>query len=302
MEILLSSNIVEVNEKEKAVISCVTNKEIAKRDLVWSTKSEKIFETLKFRTESKPDGLNHQLTISDCSLDDAGVFKIKVKDTEVTVNLIVKGIYRILCLESLFFNIFFQFLELPVSFEKPLKDQTVMENSTGTFECTLSKPNQKVKWFMNGIEISDADNVYKSAARCNHTLTLSKIPKDFTGVLTCKVFDKEDEVATSSCNITVKEMPTDIIKPLSNVKCTEKETVTFELALNKVIPSEQIKWFKNGVELTNLENIEIKSDGVKQFLIIKKSAVDDSGNYSVKIDELTSSAICKVKGIINAII
>ena len=178
-----------------------------------------------------------------------------------------------------------------------------MENSTATFECLLSKPNKIVKWYLNGVELQNNENIEKSEVKCKHTLTVSKIPKDFAGQLSCKVFDKEGEVdvASSSCNVTVKEMPTDFVKPLSNVKCNEKDTVTFECTLNKILPTDQVKWFKDGVEVDCAENVEIKSDGVKQFLVIKKTSVDDSGNYSVKIKDLTCSAVCRVKGIIRRI-
>ena len=235
-------------------------------------------ETHKYRPESKPDGLNHQLKISDCTLDDAGDYKIKIKDTEMTVKLLVK--------------------ELPVKFEKLLEDKNFTENSTATFECILSKPNKIVQWYLNGVQLQDNDNIQKSEDRCKHTLTISKIPKDYAGILTCKVFDNEGEgeVASSSCNVIIKEMPTDFVKPLSNVKCNEKETVTFECTLNKVLPIDEVKWFKNGVEVTGSNNVIIKSDGYKQYLVIKNSAVDDSGCYSIKINDLTSSATCKVKG------
>ncbi len=260
------------------MIEFTVNKEITKRDIVWSNKSEKILETLKYHPESKPNGLHHQLKISDCTLDDAGDYKIKIKDNKVTVKLVVK--------------------ELPVKFERQLEDKSLLENSTATFECTLSKPNKIVKWYLNGVELQDNDNIQKSEARCKHTLIISKIPKDHAGILTCKVFDKEGdvEIASSTCNVTVKEIPTDFVKQLANIKCNEKESAIFECTLNKILPTDQVKWFKNGVEVTGSDNIEIKSDGVKQYLVIKKSAVDDSGSYSIKINDLTSSATCKVKG------
>ena len=44
-------------------------------------------------------------------------------------------------------------LEAKPSFTAPLKDITVSEEESVTFECELSKPDQKVKWFKNGKEI-----------------------------------------------------------------------------------------------------------------------------------------------------
>ena len=42
------------------------------------------------------------------------------------------------------------FAEAPVVFTVPLKDKTVMESETVELTCTLSKPNQPLKWLKNG--------------------------------------------------------------------------------------------------------------------------------------------------------
>jgi titin len=49
----------------------------------------------------------------------------------------------------------FLFIEKPLSFNKKLTDQDVIENGSATFECALSKPDVKAEWLFNGKPIAD---------------------------------------------------------------------------------------------------------------------------------------------------
>lgn len=80
------------------------------------------------------------------------------------------------------------------------------------------------------------------------------------------------------------------------MKCKEKDDILFECQFNKVLPEDQITWFKNGAEIKKDDRTFISADGLRHFLSIRNATVDDAGNYSIKIRDLNSSASCKVKG------
>ncbi len=163
---------------------------------------------------------------------------------------------------------------------------------------TLTKPGHTVKWFLNGVELTDSDKFKpKQVDELKFSLDINDVLLSDDGPLKCVVFnEKGEEVASSECKVNVREIPLDFVKGLGNIKCMEKDEVKFECKLNKEVPLDQIAWYRDGEKLADGADTQILQDGPVQYLVIKGAAVDDTGNYDIRVKGIKSTGNLKVKG------
>jgi len=62
--------------------------------------------------------------------------------------------------------------EAPAEFLSPLSDKKVMEFETVMFECEVSKPNLKPRWFKGQQEIKDMERFEQTSVGTKHMLTI----------------------------------------------------------------------------------------------------------------------------------
>ena len=78
---------IAVTEKETAVFYCTTNKPNA--PLKWFFENVVITENEKFRIET--DGIEHKLTIYNCTFEDEGRYKAAIGPRQTSGSLTIKG-------------------------------------------------------------------------------------------------------------------------------------------------------------------------------------------------------------------
>jgi hypothetical protein len=183
---------------------------------------------------------------------------------------------------------------LPAEILTPLKNLTVYEKDEIILECEFNRPNVEAIWHKDNADIkySLGNDRYSKKNNGNiYRLTIYEAKLEDAGSYSCTV-----KSSKTNCELKVLD---NVIKPLSDQKCTESETVKFEIHLNKDIPIENIHWYKDGIKLENGDEkgrIEIVSVGKIHSLYIKNSKLDDIGTYEVKTGNIKSSANLKVKG------
>jgi len=93
--------------------------------------------------------------------------------------------------------------ERPVQLVEPLKAARAPEHGKATLSCRLSKPNKKVTWFKNGVELSPAEAARYSivGADCEYTLTIDDCSLDDTAEYSMRCGDIE-----TSATLTVDGM------------------------------------------------------------------------------------------------
>lgn len=74
----------------------------------------------------------------------------------------------------------------------------------------------------------------------------------------------------------------------------EKETVCLECEVTK--PNKPAKWFKNGKEIKEDDNVKFVTFDNTHRLIIKSAVLDDEAEYAVEIDGKTSKSHLYVDG------
>ncbi|GFO38541.1 titin, partial [Plakobranchus ocellatus] len=253
----------EITEGEKAIFTC----EVSRPDLAatWS------FNDKEITTDDGYDitvvGKTHQLSLDKAEVDDAGKYKVKIKDKESSAKLKVR--------------------EIPVEFTKPLKDIEVTENQPLILTCEVNKPDLEAKWTKEGKVIDSSDRVQVSRDGFVHTLKIDKSRMDDASIYRVSVKDKK-----TAAKVSVKEEPLEFLKPLADIEVQENQQIFMECTVSK--PDRKAAWSKNGVKVSASETIKLKSEGSNHSLTIERAELTDQAEYAIKIDGKTSKADVKV--------
>ncbi|KAG9475829.1 hypothetical protein GDO78_003961, partial [Eleutherodactylus coqui] len=142
----------------------------------------------------------------------------------------------------------------------------------------VANPDAEVKWLKNGQEIRVAGSKYIFESIGNkRILTINNCSLADDAAYTCVI--GEEKCFTE---LFVREPPVMILRPLEDQMVMIGERVEFECEVSE--EGAQVKWEKDGVELTREETFKyrFKKDGMKHFLIINETSLEDNGHYIVK--------------------
>ncbi|XP_053392115.1 uncharacterized protein LOC128554831, partial [Mercenaria mercenaria] len=179
--------------------------------------------------------------------------------------------------------------EHPV-FSQPLLDLTVKENDRLVLECELSKPEIKVKWMKDNVEISDGlrrINVEKHV----HRLIVEKVTHTDAGIYKC-VFGDCD--TTCTVKVEDKTLPTEFLQRLSDICIEDKSgSVSFQCKINK--ENVDVKWYHESRVLSPSEKYQLIDEGPVHILKIDDVQDEDEGTYLIAADGQTSSASLNIE-------
>lgn len=124
-------------------------------------------------------------------------------------------------------------------------------------------------------------------------LTIQDLDKeDNNEVFACCLEKQTDKTETS---LVLTEFKYKFTKILKSARLIEKDTLTLACELNDA--RGDVKWTKNGEEVTGDKRIEIVKDGRKRKLIIRDAKVIDTGDYvcTSNADETKAEIIVNCK-------
>uniref|UniRef100_A0A4W5R080 Myosin binding protein Ca n=1 Tax=Hucho hucho TaxID=62062 RepID=A0A4W5R080_9TELE len=138
----------------------------------------------------------------------------------------------------------------------------------------LHDPNVQVKWLKNGVEIKPSAKYVFECVGNKRTLTINKSNLSDDAAYECVVGEEK-----SFTEVFVKEPPVTITKLLDDVHVVVGEKVEFECEVSE--EGANVRWMKDGVELTKDGKYRIKKDGKKHTLVINEATIEDIGMYYV---------------------
>uniref|UniRef100_A0A1I7TK31 Ig-like domain-containing protein n=1 Tax=Caenorhabditis tropicalis TaxID=1561998 RepID=A0A1I7TK31_9PELO len=168
---------------------------------------------------------------------------------------------------------------------------TVKQGETATFNVKVKGPVKGVKWYKNGKEIPDAKTKDNGDGSYSLEIPNSQLDDaaDYKVVLSNDAGD-----ADSSAALTVKLPGIEIVKGLKDTEVPKGKKVILEIETNK--KPKDIKWYKNGKEITPNDKAQIGSDGDKKpQLVIPDAEDDDAAEYKVVLtdeDGNTADSFC----------
>nr|KAF6438328.1 myosin binding protein C3 [Molossus molossus] len=142
----------------------------------------------------------------------------------------------------------------------------------------LADPDAEVKWLKNGqeIQMSGSKYIFESNG-AKRTLTISQCSLADDAAYQCVVGGEK-----CSTELFVKEPPVLIVRPLEDQLVMVGQRVEFECEVSE--EGAQVKWLKDGVELTREETFKyrFKKDGRRHHLIINEATLEDAGHYALR--------------------
>ncbi|KIH46991.1 immunoglobulin I-set domain protein, partial [Ancylostoma duodenale] len=221
------------------------------------------------KTTDKGDG-TYELTVPNAQKEDAAEYKVVVAnddgDAESAAALTVK---------------------VPqIEVVKGLADITVPQKQTGTLEIEVNKAPKQVKWYKNGKEITPSDKAQpKKVDENKYQLVIPDAGKDDTAEYKVVLTDEDGNTAESACALTVK-MPgaIEIVKGLEDTSAAKGQKVV--LAIETSATPKQIKWYKNGKELSPSDKAKPEKIADNKYqLAIPDADKEDTADYKVVLTD-----------------
>lgn len=252
----------EIQERDTLKLECETSHSVS---TVWYHNNKEI-SGMDHR-EVIQEGRKHQLIIKQVSLKDIGSYKCTVKDQKTECTVTIK--------------------EGKPEFIRKLQDFEVIEKEEAILEVEVSSETASLEWRKDGQVIKEVDKKYKIENEGTvRKLIIRSTSIHDEGEYYCALPDEE-----CSAEVTVIELPPEIITKMNDQTIQEGEKAMFEIELTK--GDALIKWFKDGKELQFSEHIQLSIDGKRQKLKIYNTTMEDAGIYSCVVSFFNISAIGK---------
>ncbi|CAF4626911.1 unnamed protein product, partial [Rotaria sp. Silwood2] len=146
-------------------------------------------------------------------------------------------------------------------------------------------PEPTIQWTRNNEIISSTSNEFRIE---KNRLIILETKLEHTGTYAVKLTNEVGEIE-SSMQLTVTERPIEVGKHLVDTNGIEKDKITFECVFTK--PIENVKWLKNGIELSDDARFIRKGEPNQRYfqLEIHSLTLDDTGEYSCIYNEAINS-------------
>ncbi|CAG9840238.1 unnamed protein product, partial [Diabrotica balteata] len=210
------------------------------------------------------DGRTHKLIIKNITQNDQGSYKCTVKNqkTETTVKV----------------------QQCKLEFVKTLQDLEITEKDTAVLEVEITSDTANVEWFKDGTPLKETEDKFDTEKYGGlRRLLIRSTSIHDEGEYSCKLVDEE-----CRADVTVIELPPEIITPLKDQVVNKGDKTVFEIELSK--GDALARWYKDGKEIQFSEHVQLSIDGKRQKLKIYKTEPEDEGVYSCEVGTQSSKA------------
>ncbi|KAA0201385.1 hypothetical protein HAZT_HAZT001728 [Hyalella azteca] len=252
-----------VEENSQAVLECRTSRD--KEVKWWKGKME---ITSSERITLEHEGLTHRLVIHSAAVNDTGKYKCTFDDQSTWCNMTIKPLEE---------------------FVQKLQDVEVLEKDEAVLFVEVSSEKCQVSWHKDGEEIVGDDRMKVLVDGRIRRLIITSASVNDEGEYTCVLGDLE-----STCELTVRELPAEIVKDMTDQTVNKAEKASFAVELSK--GDAVITWYKDGSEIRFSDHYQLSIDGKVQRLLIYNCQADDDGVYRAVVGKTECSARLKVEG------
>ncbi|XP_010016327.1 PREDICTED: obscurin-like, partial [Nestor notabilis] len=209
-----------------------------------------------------------ELLIHNLKLEDTGEYSCDTGDQETKASLRVKA--------------------LPVLFKKELKDKEAEEGAVVKFQCELTKDNATVEWRKGTMEIFPCAKYDIKLSGRTAELVIHHVEPEDASDYTCDTGDQQ-----SSAFLRVNAIKPHLKQHLKNEEVEVGGTARLRCEIS--ISKAEVEWRKDGVLLHSSSKYEMWQDGTLHELRVHRLEAGDSGEYSCKAGDETSSAKLTVR-------
>ncbi|XP_034740740.1 obscurin-like protein 1 isoform X9 [Etheostoma cragini] len=239
---------------EEIILSC----ELSRPNGVvsWYKDGQKLQESENIKL--KIEGPYRRLKIISSGVEDSGEYVCDTADA------------------SIFFHL--SITEPPVRIVSPSQSQMELCQQTSermVLSCEISRPNAVVRWYRDGLEVEENDNLILEVDGVYRRLIIPETTVKDSAEYVC---DTADESVTFFVNIA--EPPVRFVRPRKMAGRVDKvvgETLVLDCEVSR--SNAEVNWKKNGEEVEDSKNITILEDGVIRQLTIHSLTMEDAGKY-----------------------
>ncbi|XP_019409093.1 PREDICTED: obscurin-like protein 1 [Crocodylus porosus] len=141
--------------------------------------------------------------------------------------------------------------------------------------CELSVADAPVRWFKDGLEVDETDDLLLMAEGTRRCLVLPRAGTEDAGEYICETRDE-----SVSFDVRVSEPPVRILQPWKappTLQACTGETVTLACELSRV--SASVQWAKDGAWLEAGGSLILEEEGAHRRLVIPVAGPEHSGKY-----------------------
>uniref|UniRef100_H2YLF7 Uncharacterized protein n=1 Tax=Ciona savignyi TaxID=51511 RepID=H2YLF7_CIOSA len=254
-------NVNAVEQQPTITFTCSLERETG--DVKW-LKDNKPIDVCSAKYEAISTGKGRSLLVKDIKKSDKGKYMCVCGDSKSTAELAVKD---------------------GVKFLKPLSDVNVLEKDGAVLQCEISDPDVKVRWYKNGLPITNSDRVTIEANRKIHSVSLPWTLCSDTGS-----YQVVAEFAKSDAKLTMHHLL--FLKPLADASVEHLETATFSC---KVSPRDQeVTWYLGENIISASERFLFSDDDKIRTLTIHQCTEHDRNNVTCCFADQKTVAVLQV--------
>ncbi|XP_042351107.1 obscurin-like protein 1 isoform X2 [Plectropomus leopardus] len=239
---------------EEIILSC----ELSRPNGVvsWYKDGQKLQESENIKL--KIEGPYRRLKIISSGVEDSGEYVCDTADA------------------SIFFHL--SITEPPVRIVSPSQSQMELCQQTSermVLSCEISRPNAVVRWYRDGLEVEENDNLILEVDGVYRRLIIPETTVKDSAEYVC---DTADDSMTFFVNIA--EPPVRFVRPRKMAGRVDKmagETLVLDCEVSR--SNAEVTWKKNGEEVEDSRNITILEDGVMRQLTVHSLTLEDAGQY-----------------------
>uniref|UniRef100_A0A8C6SFW8 Obscurin-like protein 1 n=1 Tax=Neogobius melanostomus TaxID=47308 RepID=A0A8C6SFW8_9GOBI len=243
-----------LQEGSPVVLRCQLSEEPS-AEVSWSKDGEKVHPD--DNTQIQEQGLVRSLTIHVAEQRHSGIYLCSTNEDKVQFEVAIK--------------------EPPVMIVHPKEDVHLDRHVPEEIilSCELSRANGAVSWFKDGQKLQESENIRLKVEGPYRRLKILSSRVEDSGEYVC---DTDDDSIFFQLNIT--EPPVRIVSPSQpQMELCQQTAERMVLSCEISRPNAVVRWYRNGLEVEENQNLLIEEDGVYRRLIIPKTTVQDSAEY-----------------------
>ncbi|XP_068561252.1 obscurin isoform X1 [Cebidichthys violaceus] len=242
-----------VAEREQFVLSC----EVSRADGV--------VQWYKDGTEMQPctnitmqaEGTKRNLTVNSAQLSNTGTYTCRAGD-----NILM---YKVNIREP---PVLIIYPKEDVHLDRHVPEEIILS-------CELSRPNGLVSWYKDGQKLQESENIKLKIEGPYRRLKIVSSGVEDSGEYVCDTAD-----ASIFFHLSITEPPVQIVSPSqSQMELCQQTSERMVLSCEISRPNAVVRWYRDGLEVEENDNLILEVDGVYRRLIIPETTVKDSAEY-----------------------
>ncbi|KAI7792382.1 putative obscurin-like [Triplophysa rosa] len=248
---------IKVSTSQKATLSCEVSD--SKTEVKWFKDGKQLSSGKSVHMESKSK--SRQLVLENVEKKNAGEYTCEAGNEKLVYKIQVSDI------QAAFAN--------KDSYTKDIKVST---SQKATLSCEVSDSKTEVKWFKDGKQLSSGKSVHMESKSKSRQLVLENVEKKHAGEYTCEAGNEKlvfkIQVTEPKAVFTNKDTCQKEVK----VSASQKTTLSCEVSDSTT----EVKWFKDGKQLSSSKTFHMESKGKSRQLVLDKVEMKDAGEYTCK--------------------